>query len=132
MRALYLHVDRIAWQPTQRALRSAEEPLSGEAKNALAIMVAVEEGDGEEEVKRLVEDVKEHTERIGVRMLVVYPWVHLSHQPAKPPRALTVIRKIEEGLKGMGFVVYRAPFGWYKRLILEVKGHPLAELSRKF
>lgn len=132
MKALYLHVNRIAWEPTQKALRSAENPVSGDIKNALAIMIAAEEGDSEMHVEKLVNDIEEHTKRIGVNTIVIYPWVHITSRPAKPAKAFILIKKIVEMLEGKGYIVYRAPFGWYKKLILEIKGHPLAELSRRF
>src|SRR5690606_29965156 len=41
------------------------------------------------------------------------------------------LRGLAEAITGMdGFVVKRAPFGWYKAFSLSCKGHPLSELSR--
>lgn len=70
-------------------------------------------------------------EQVKTKRVVLYPYVHLTSQPAKPAAARAVLGSIENILKGKGYEVAHAPFGWYKAFTISVKGHPLAELSRE-
>ena len=134
MKVLLLHADYIEWKPVKPALRSAK-PASTDwvrVEEPLVVMVAVEEGDGEEKLEAVVKDVKEQYERVKPRRIVVYPWVHLTQKPSKPGVAEKLTEKLVEMLRNEGFEVKMAPFGWYKAFKISVKGHPLAELSRSF
>ena len=134
MKILLLHADYIEWQPTKPALRSAEPTTKEKVRvnEPLVVTVSVEEGDHEEKLELAVNDIEEQYARVRPQSVVVYPWVHLSQRPAKPARALVLIKKLAEKLSERGYTVYRAPFGWYKAFTISVKGHPLAELSRSF
>ncbi len=71
--------------------------------------------------------------RVGAEAIVIYPYAHLSSRLERPARAHRVLvgleRLVASRWKGR---LHRAPFGWYKRFTIRVKGHPLAELSRTF
>jgi len=94
------------------------------------IFTAVEEGDNESCVKQLIEEVEKVAKQIKVKNFVVYPYVHLTSKPSSPDIAFNLLVSIEKNLKKLG-KVFRAPFGWYKEFKVDVKGHPLAELSRE-
>ncbi|MEM0438294.1 MAG: threonine--tRNA ligase [Candidatus Micrarchaeia archaeon] len=135
MMTLALHVDYIRVKALEKALEGAEEltPALKEvsANEALVAFLAVEEGDSEEVVPSMVSLICEHAGKVNAPQVVLYPYVHLTDRPAPPSLALTLTKKVEEGLKGSGKAVVRAPFGWYKSFELKVKGHPLSELSRR-
>ncbi|MDI6721575.1 MAG: threonine--tRNA ligase, partial [Candidatus Aenigmarchaeota archaeon] len=70
--------------------------------------------------------------KIGCNSLLIYPFAHLSSNLAKPAEALEVVKQMESRAKEIGITTFRAPFGWNKKLSLDIKGHPLAEQSRSF
>ncbi len=133
MRVLLLHADHIEYEATKKALKSAETdvPLKGSNDNALVVFVSVEPGD-EEVIEDVADDIVSQLRRLKINKVVVYPFAHLSSNLEKPWKAMEVLKKLEEFLKEKGVEVQRAPFGWYKRFTISVKGHPLAELSRRY
>ncbi len=133
MRVLLLHADHIEYEATKKALRSAETqvPLDGSEDNALVVFTTVEPGD-ENVLDEVVEDILSQLKRLKVNKVVIYPYAHLSTNLERPWKAVEVLRKMEQMLKERGIEVKRAPFGWYKRFSISVKGHPLAELSRRY
>lgn len=139
MKILFLHVDNISFKPLKKAIKniaplSEAEKIGGNVKNALAILTAVEKSDSDTEkvVNELVKNVKEIAKNVNVKNIVLYPYAHLSSNLASPNMAADVLEKAEKALKKVkGFKVTKAPFGYYKKLELKIKGHPLAELSRE-
>src|SRR3712207_3964512 len=58
----------------------------------------------------------------------LFPYTTLFRSPTV---AIDVIKSLESFAKGTINQVYRAPFGWTKSFNIKVKGHPLAENSKK-
>ena len=137
MKILALHVDHIKFKPLKKALKSIKdlsekEKEGGQAKDALAILTAVEKKDGDikKVVAELVKHVKEIANSVKTKAIVLYPYAHLSSDLANPTHAEKVLDESEKALK-KDFDVTRAPFGYYKEFEMKVKGHPLSELSRE-
>ncbi len=135
MKVLLIHSDFIEWEAKKRAIKDAEETGKGPVriKEALVAFSAVEKSDeGKEEsvARSLVEEIAKTKELVKASSVVLYPFVHLSQEPARPSSARKVLDLAEESLKRSDVPVSRAPFGWYKAFDLKCKGHPLAELSR--
>ena len=104
-------------------------------ENTLLAWISVEEADEanpEEVAEKAVEDLVKVCGQVKTRNILLYPYAHLlfGSQPASPEAAIHILKLMEEKLKGLGFNVRRAPFGYYKAFQVECKGHPLAELSR--
>lgn len=136
MKILALHVDYIEWQGLKKALKNMEElPAAETAKKrveeALAILTAVEKEDSIKSVEELVNNIKEISEKVGTKRIVLYPYAHLSRNLGSPGKAVEILKESERELKDLGYEVSRAPFGYYKAFELRVKGHPLSELSRE-
>jgi len=129
---VFLHSDWIEFEPVKRAVRIADdvEKEKRRVEDALVVLISVERDDWKlvEEGIKQIEDV---AEQVKEKRIVVYPWAHLSSNLEKPERALEVLQRIEEILRKKGYDVHRAPFGWYKKFAVSVKGHPLSELSRE-
>ena len=136
MRMLFLHSDYIEFEPTEKAIKAAEE-VEKEKKRveeALVCFLSVEKGDEKDPeriTKNAVSEILSVMEKVKADKVVIYPWVHLSSDPAQPGDALRIIKLIEKALKEKNVSVSRAPFGWYKKFKISCKGHPLAELSRR-
>ena len=138
MKILSLHCDYIKFKPLKKALKNPEE-LSEERKQekkvdeCLVIMIAVEKHDHENYhlIKQITNEIKDISEQVKTRKIVLYPYAHLSPSLSAPEFALKTLEQTEKELKKLKFQTVRAPFGYYKEFELKVKGHPLSELSRE-
>ena len=147
MRTLGIHAGRFSFQCRERAsaARSAPaEPVADPAaeerrqaaleRECMVIFIAVEKGDasGPSSVAaQAADDALRRAAQLGVGTAVVYPYVHLTDEPAPPRLALSVLQEIEQRLKPKLEVV-RAPFGWYKAFEIACLGHPLSEWSGRY
>ena len=137
MRILALHADRISFTAKSKAIKDAEDasPAAEEVNECLVVFSSVEQRDERQPdavAARYVQEVADIASQVSTRKIVLYPYVHLSSTPSSPRTALQVFAAAEKELKGQGYTVIRAPFGWYKEFTISCKGHPLAELSREF
>ncbi len=136
MKTLNLHVDYIEWQGLKKALKSMEdlpekETKKTKVKEALVVLTAIEKNDSLEILKEYIKNIKDISEKVKTKNIVLYPYAHLSKDLGKPQIAIDILKSAEKELKKQGFSVSRAPFGYYKTFELKVKGHPLSELSRE-
>ncbi len=135
MKTLNLHCDYIKFKALKKALKSIDEiapnqKLEDESKDCLVVMVAIENEDSKETLKKLIEDIKKTAANVKTENIVLYPYAHLSTNLGKPKIAVQMLNEATKLLKK--FNVIQAPFGYYKTFELKVKGHPLSELSREF
>ena len=139
MKILTLHCDYIRFKPVKKAISKPEETKkeTREIKECLVVLSAVEKKDEKAKdsvVANLISNVKEIAKQVKATKIVLYPYVHLTSEPASPSAALYVLQAAEKELSKSKtkLKVIRAPFGWYKEFELKCKGHPLSELSREF
>lgn len=136
MRLLLIHAKNFRFKVRERAIREAEDLSVStslwEGSNVLVVFVTVESRDVDVEslAKAACNEIAYAAKSLGVSTVVIYPYAHLSDDLARPSSALRILRRMEQELRGMGFSVIRAPFGWYKEFELHCYGHPLSELSR--
>ena len=134
MRLLQLHSDFIEYEPIQKEIRDAEDIISKSKirlEDLVVAFVAVENRDDESIAKMAVDDIKKYLDMVKSTRLLIYPYAHLSSDLAPPTVAINIIKSLESFAKGTINQVYRAPFGWTKSFNIKVKGHPLAENSKK-
>lgn len=134
MKIILLHSDFIEFEPRHKAIKSAEE-ASGKQRidECLVVLTAVESADEKSPdlvSKNLAQEVKKVADEVKASNIVLYPYAHLSKDLSSPDTALNVLKSAEKILS-KEYKVARAPFGWYKKFSISVKGHPLAELSRE-
>ena len=134
MRILQTHSDWIEYEPIQKEIQQAEEAEKKvyRLNDILVVFTAVESGDDESVGKRALNEIKEFLKNLKANRILIYPFVHLSNNPAKPSDALKILKAMEAYAKELKIETYRAPFGWNKRITNAVKGHPLAEQSKVF
>ena len=139
MRTLGIHSKGFRFEARQKASEGAEPlPESGGAATidgeCIVLFIAAETGD-EGGIDSLAEQVAADTlkraEQVGVRTVVVYPYVHLTETPSTPRTARSLLGAIQSRLAG-SLTVVRAPFGWYKAFDLSCLGHPLSEWSGRY
>jgi threonyl-tRNA synthetase len=136
MKILLLHSDFIEWEPKKKAIKGAEE-IEKKVSNVdevLVVFSSVEKTDEGKErsiIAKTSAEIIKVAKEVKAKNVVIYPYVHLSTNPSSPASALKVLKGVEKDLKEMKLSVYRAPFGYYKRFKISVKGHPMSELSRE-
>ncbi len=135
MRLLLIHSDYIEYE-AQKETPVAESGavLKDALEEALVVFCAVEESDTEDlddVIRQAVDEIAASARRVNTKNIMLYPYAHLSSELAPAETAVSTLQALETRLRSLdGFIVKRAPFGWYKAFRLSCKGHPLAELSR--
>ncbi|MEM2707861.1 MAG: threonine--tRNA ligase [Candidatus Pacearchaeota archaeon] len=136
MKTLFLHCNSIYFRPVKKAIDEAEKidkkikDKGVKVEDCFVIFLAIERKDNEKAIEKLLNEAEKIIKQIKVNKVVIYPYVHLTTNPASPSNAFELLLKVENAFKEK-FQTFRAPFGWYKEFKLDVKGHPLAELSRE-
>ncbi|MEM1518216.1 MAG: threonine--tRNA ligase [Nitrososphaerota archaeon] len=132
MKILQLHADYIEYEPVSREGPIAEEAEKKKIllKDILVLFTTIEETDTEAIASKMIDEIKEFTNNLGINKILIYPYAHLSNKLARPEKALKIIKHMEDVAKKMGLDVHRSPFGWNKRFTISIKGHPLAEQFR--
>jgi len=140
MRVLFLHADRFSYEVTgETSITKQLDPIpdemfKGNAEEVLVCMISIEKGDGEKQkgiVAKTAADIVEQCDKVKVKNVFLYPYAHLSPTLEAPRTAAKILEKLYVTLSGLNkFTVFRAPFGFYKRFDIKVKGHPLSELGR--
>jgi len=134
MKVLFIHCDHFSYVTTQRT-KVAEDLANGckscAFKDAFVVFVTVEKCDanGSNVVSKCIEETVKRAKQLGVKDLVLFPFVHLSDEVGAPDVAMKILEELYEKLKTLGYSVDKAPFGWEKVFSLTSKGHPLAESS---
>lgn len=134
MRILQLDVNRIEYEPIEpesKVYESGSEK-SNSVDDALVLFVAIENGDNEADASKAIKEAVEFTGKLKRGNMVIYPFAHLSSNLEEPQRAMNLFHYMVKEAEKSGLKVSHAPFGWNKSLKLDVKGHPLAEMSRYY
>jgi len=139
MRILGIHTNYFKFASKEKAIEGIKSSPSEKHKGnieeeCVVIFVSVEKEDAKAPnsvADQLVEDTLQRVKQLGVKKVIVYPYVHLTENPSTPRIALKVLDRIEEGLKGKVEVI-RSQFGWYKSFEISCLGHPLSEWSRRY
>ena len=133
LRILQLDVDNITYEPVKPESEVYDEAKREKVsvRDALVLLISVEEGDDRELAVKAAVDAGKFMEQLGRNRVVVYPYAHLSTNLAKPSKAREILNDIAEEL-AKNYEMVKAPFGWNKKLSIDIKGHPLAEQSRTY
>jgi threonyl-tRNA synthetase len=129
MKILQLHVDFVEYEPIQKEMSAAEEVEKRRIRidECLLLLTTIEEDDDKSVASMAIEEIEKSLKVLKVNKILIYPYAHLSNRLADPSTSLLILIEMEKLAKDKGIEVYRAPFGWIKRLSFSIKGHPLAE-----
>ena len=138
MRLLFIHSDHLEFEAREKAgpdsLAETEGvPMEGRMEECVTAFISVESDDEEDidgVVENALEELRDVTDQLNTRNVVLYPYAHLSEDLASPDAAKRVMQDLESELEAEDYEILRAPFGWYKSFEVSCKGHPLSELSR--
>ncbi|MDO8510881.1 MAG: threonine--tRNA ligase [Nanoarchaeota archaeon] len=139
MKILTIHADFIEFEAKKKAFSAAEEGVEKgkrvRVEECLVVFSAVEKKDEENVaavMQKYLQEIKNIAQQVNAKTLVLYPYAHLSSTLSDPKVAEDFLKNAEQKLRSEKFIVFRAPFGWYKSFNISCKGHPLSELSRQF
>jgi threonyl-tRNA synthetase len=134
MKILEFDVDSVRYElikPEAKVYDNQTEKISL-VKDCLLVLMSVESGDREVAAERVVSDISSRLKQLGRSKVVIYPFAHLSNDLAGQEEAREILNSVYEGCKKAGIDAVKAPFGWNKKLTIDIKGHPLAEQGRSY
>ncbi len=134
MRILQLDVDKIEYTPIEPEIKTYDdaEKKTVSIENALVLLVSIERGDDESIASKAISDAADFSKKLKRNKIVIYPFAHLSSELEGLGRARELIHVMKGSADTLFEEAYAAPFGWNKKLSLDIKGHPLAEMSRSY
>ncbi len=134
MKILQLDCDSISYELVKPEASLYEESTEKKVTidDALVLLVSIEKGDENSVADKALEDVVKQMAQLKRKKLVVYPFAHLSSDLAEPKSAMALINYMAERAASENIEVRKAPFGWNKKLDLNIKGHPMAEQSKRY
>lgn len=136
VRLLIWHVDGFRAEPTERGRSKVadSEPRTVVVGDALVVFAAAEKQDeaGPEAVaERATAAIEDVSRQLGERTVVLHSFAHLFVELSSPATARAILDMIEQRLAADGYTVSQSAFGWFNRLELRAKGHPLSRIARQ-
>jgi threonyl-tRNA synthetase len=136
MRMLIWHVDSFAAEPAERGRSKLadETPQTVRVEEALVVFAASEKADEPEPdavAERAVAAVIDVARRLGERTIVLHSFAHLFVELSTPATAKAILDKMQSALEAQGYSVQQSAFGWFNRLEVRAKGHPLSRVARQ-
>ncbi len=136
MRLLIWHVDHFASEPTERGRSKVAdaEPPSISVEEALVVFAQAEKGDEpdpEAVAERAAEAIGRVAAQLKARTVVLHSFAHLFGELSDPAVARAILAGMEERLRSRELTVSQTAFGWFNRLDLRAKGHPLSRQARR-
>lgn len=133
MKILQLDVNNITYEPVKPEAKLYDDvekkPVS--IDDVLVLLISVETNDTIEMADKAIQETDQFLVKLARKKLLIYPYAHLSNNLASPEDALKIINYMVKHTKP-GVEIFKGPFGWNKKLKLDIKGHPLAEQSRTY
>lgn len=133
MRILQMDVDSVSYElvKPEASVYDKTDKKSDRFENVILLMTAIEKGDTKDTARKAMREAVGFATKQKASGIVVYPFAHLSDDLESPSKSLEIMKEMRE-FKTEGVNIYSAPFGWNKKLIVDVKGHPLAEQLKRY
>lgn len=136
MRMLIWHVDAFVAEPTERGRSKVadSEPQTVRIEDGLVVFAAAEkadEADPEATVDRATAAVVEVAKQLGATTVVLHSFAHLFVELSAPAVARQILTAMQGKLAAQGYTVSQSAFGWFNRLEIRAKGHPLSRVARQ-
>jgi hypothetical protein len=136
MRLLIWHVDAFSAEPTERGRSKIAdaEPRGVAIGEGLVIFAATEkadEPDPEAVALRAVAAIEDVAGKLGMRTVVLHSFAHLFVELSAPAVSRQIFDRAEALLRERGYTVSQSAFGWFNRLEMRAKGHPLSRIARQ-
>jgi threonyl-tRNA synthetase len=136
MRLLIWHVDSFTAEPTERGRSKIAdaEPRAASVTDGLVVFAAVEKADEAEPdavAARAAQSIADVARQLGARDILLHSFAHLFVELSKPATAHDVLNATQRLLEADGYTVSQSAFGWFNRLEMRAKGHPLSRVARQ-
>ncbi|HEX8996433.1 MAG TPA: threonyl-tRNA synthetase editing domain-containing protein [Ktedonobacterales bacterium] len=136
MRLLIWHVDSFTAEPTERGRSKIadSEPAVASVEDGLVVFAAVEKGDEPEPQQvaaRAAAAIAEVARNLGAQRVLLHSFAHLFVELSSPKVAREVLNEIQRLLEADGYQVSQSAFGWFNRIEMKAKGHPLSRVARQ-
>ncbi len=136
MRLLIWHVDHFTAEPTERGRSKIAdaEPRAASVTDGLVVFAAVEKPDEAEPnavAARAAQAITEVARQLGVHDILLHSFSHLFVELSTPAAAREVLNATQRLLEADGYTVSQSAFGWFNRLEMRAKGHPLSRVARQ-
>ncbi len=136
MRLLIWHMDAFAAEPEERGRSKIAdaEPRTVRVEDALVVFAACEKADEAEPeavTERAAAAIIQVARQTGARTIVLHSFSHLFVELSAPAVAKEILDGLESRLAGEGYTLHQTAFGWFNRLEMKAKGHPLSRVARQ-
>ena len=136
MRLLIWHVDSLTAEPTERGRSKIAdtEPRAASITDGLVVFAAVEKTDEPEPdavAARAAQAIAEVARQLGAHDILLHSFAHLFVELSTPATARDVLNATQRLLEADGYTVSQSAFGWFNRLEMRAKGHPLSRVARQ-
>jgi threonyl-tRNA synthetase len=136
MRLLIWHVESFTAEPTERGRSKVadSEPTVASITEGLVVFAAVEKGDEPEPLavaERAAQAITEVARNLGVQRALLHSFAHLFVELSSPAVARATLDETQRLLTAEGYAVNQSAFGWFNRLEMKAKGHPLSRVARQ-
>jgi hypothetical protein len=136
MRLLIWHVDAFLAEPTERGRSKIAdaEPRAVRVADGLVVFAACEkadEADVDAVAGRAAAAIVEVARQLGARDVVLHSFAHLFVELSAPAVAREILNATQAKLGAEGYAVDQSAFGWFNRLEMRAKGHPLSRVARQ-
>jgi len=137
MRLQIWHVDSFRSTITEKGRSPFVEEVEEKetyVEEALLVFTAVEKSDVAEPEKSAAAAAKliaRHAKKVGAQNIVVHPFAHLFADLGAPDRAAGIMDDVNRLLVERGLNSVRTPFGWFNKLDIKAKGHPMSRIARR-
>ncbi len=133
MKILQMDANNITYEPIAPEASIYEDAKKEKISldNILVIFVSVEKGDTIHMADQSIKDTEDFMKKLSRRSVLIYPFAHLSNNLESPNHAMKILDHMYKHFS-KDYDVRKAPFGWTKKMSVDVKGHPLAEQSRSY
>lgn len=136
MRLLIWHVDAFVAEPTERGRSkiadAAPRPVS--LAEGLVIFAAAEKADESDPsgvAARGAQAIDDVARQLGATNVVLHSFAHLFVELAAPAIARSILDETQALLEARGYMAQQSAFGWFNRLEMRAKGHPLSRVARQ-
>ncbi len=136
MRLLIWHVDSFKAVPSERGRSKIADtvPHPVSVTEGVVVFAAVEKSDEVESEAvgtRAAQAIDEVALQLGVQSVVLHSFAHLFVDLSTPATAQQVLTSTQTQLEAKGYNVDQTAFGWFNRLDMQAKGHPLSRVARQ-
>jgi len=138
MRALLLHSNKfqtklIEGSNLPKGIKSEIKKSSlEEMEECLVCFFTVEKNDCDVQIEGLYSEIVKTAKEVGVKNLMIAPFVHLSNRIATPETSKETYEKLLKKFANSSFEIKSSHFGYHKSLLLDIKGHPGSFRYREF